>query len=294
MNRAADLQPDQKPECWDDHVAVYEAVFEPLSLAFAQCALDCIGIRPGDQLIDVAAGCGGAALAAADRGAQVLAVDASSKMVARIRTRAARANGCAGGIRAAVMDGCALAVPEASFDSALSVFGVILFPDAVGGMREIARVLKPKGRVAVVTWTETERYELAARLIAAISEIRGPQAPPSVLPAQLRFRDEMVFRNLSTHAGLVVDNIVRLEQRWAVPSARWIADHIEFAPGMAAMVHGLGVNRIRVLDAFVAALERDQGRGEVSLSAIAHAAIATKAEDPVLDVISEARSIERI
>ena len=276
MNLATSLQPDQQPARWDDHVAAYEAVFEPLSLAFARRALDLLGIRPGDRLIDVGAGCGGAALAAANRGAQVLAVDASSMMVARMRARANGTNGGAGRIWAVAMDGTALAVPNASFDAALSVFGVILFPDAVRGMREIVRVLKPGGRVAVVSWTETERYELAARLIAAITEVRGPQPPPSVLPAQLRFREEPVFRSLFAQAGLTVHEIVRLEQRWPLPSARWIAEHIAFAPGMAAMVQGLGADRTRVLDAFVVALERDQGRGEVSLSAIAHSGLATK------------------
>ena len=59
----------------------------------------------------------------------------------------------------------ALALPDGCFDAAISVFGVILFPDADLGMREIARVLKPGGRTAIVTWTQTERYELAARLI---------------------------------------------------------------------------------------------------------------------------------
>ena len=33
MSLAVELQPDQKPESWDDHVAVYEEVFEPLSNA---------------------------------------------------------------------------------------------------------------------------------------------------------------------------------------------------------------------------------------------------------------------
>lgn len=278
MNLATSLQPDQQPARWDDHVAAYEAVFEPLSLAFARRALDLLGIRPGDRLIDVGAGCGGAALAAANRGAQVLAVDASSRMVARMRARANGTNGGAGRIWAVAMDGTALAVPNASFDAALSVFGVILFPDAVRGMREIMRVLKPGGRVAVVSWTETERYELAARLIGAIAEVRGPQPPPSVLPAQLRFREEPVFRSLFAQAGLTVHEIVRLEQRWPLPSARWIAEHIAFAPGMAAMVQGLGADRARVLDAFVVGLEHDHGRGEVSLSAIAHAGLATKPE----------------
>ena len=59
----------------------------------------------------------------------------------------------AGRVRAAVM---ALGLPDGSFDAAISVFGIILFPDADVGMRELARVLKPSARAAIVTWTETE------------------------------------------------------------------------------------------------------------------------------------------
>ncbi len=276
MSLTPDLQPDQQPARWDDHVAVYETVFEPLTNAFARRTLDRLGLRPGDRLIDVGAGSGGAALIAAGRGAEVLALDASAGMVARIRARATAAHGPASRLRAEVMNGMALDLPDASFDAALSVFGVILFPDAGLGMREIARILKPSGRAAIVTWTETERYELAARLIAAIAEVRGPQPPPAVLPAQLRFREEGTFRTLFAEAGFAVEDIIRLEEHWHLPSARWIAEHVAFAPGMAAMMDGLGADRARMLDAFVAGLERDQGRGEIVLGAVAHAGIAAK------------------
>jgi SAM-dependent methyltransferase len=275
MSLTVDIQPDQNPERWNDHVAVYEEAFEPLTNAFAHHALDRLELRAGDRLIDVAAGAGGAALIAAARGVGVLAIDASRHMVARI---AARANGAgsAGRVRADVMDGMALGLPDGSFDAAISVFGVILFPDADLGMREIARVLKPGGRAAVVTWTETERYELAERLLGAVAAVRGPQPPPVSLPAQLRFRDQTALRRLLAEAGLTVSAIVRVEERWRVPSARWIAERIAFAPGMAAMVDALGGDRASVLEAFVAALERDQGQGEVALSAVAHIGLGEK------------------
>jgi SAM-dependent methyltransferase len=277
MSLAVELQPDQNPERWSDHVAVYEEVFEPLTNVFAGRALDCLDLNPGDRLIDVGAGAGGAALIAAARGCDVMAIDASPRMVARVAARAKGAAGMAGRVRADTMDGMALGLPDRSFDAAISVFGVILFPDADLGMRELARVLKPGGRAAIVTWTETERYELAARLLAAIAAVRGPQPPPTSLPAQLRFRDEPALRRLLVDAGLTVDAIVRVEERWRMPSARWIADHIAFAPGMAAMV---GADRAPVLDAFVAGLERDQGPGEVGLTAVAHIGVAHKPSAP--------------
>src|SRR5712691_7919861 len=276
MNLAPKLQPDQKPELWGDHVAVYEEVFEPLTNAFASHALYELDLSPGDLLIDVGAGAGGAALMAAAGGADVVAIDASPHMVARIIARANGAPGIASRVHADVMDGMALGLSDGSFDAAISVFGVILFPDADRGMREITRVLKPGGRAAIVTWTETERYELAARLLGAIAAVRGPQPPPTSLPAQLRFRDEPALRRLLGDAGLTVEAIVRVEQRWRMASARWLADHIAFAPGMAAMVGALGADRAPVLDTFVAALERDQGRGEVALSAVAHIGVASR------------------
>jgi SAM-dependent methyltransferase len=173
MSLTTELQPDQQPGRWDDHVAVYEQVFEPLSAAFATRAFECLDLRPGARLIDVGAGAGAAALMAASRGAEVLAIDASPAMAARIAARAKNA-AMADRVHACVMDGMALGLPDASFDTAISVFGVILFPDAPEGMREIARVMKPGGRVVVVTWAETKRYELAARLLAAIATVRGP------------------------------------------------------------------------------------------------------------------------
>jgi cyclopropane fatty-acyl-phospholipid synthase-like methyltransferase len=268
------LQPDQLPALWDDHVAVYETVFEPLTNCFAQKALEHLDLHPGSDLLDLGAGSGGGALIAAKRGAHVVAIDASQNMVRRIRARAREAN--CDRLRAECMDGSALSLRDQSVDGVLSIFGVVLFPDPVLGMREVMRVLKPGGRLALVTWTEIEKYELATRLQRAITTVRGPQVLSAELPAQLRYRDKAVFHALMTDCGLQVENIVRLEQNWMLPSAEWIADRIAFAPGMSAVIAGLGADREAVLDAFVAALVVDQGPGEITLSAVAHAGIAIK------------------
>lgn len=271
-----ELQPDQQPLLWDSYVSAYERVFEPLTSEFASRALDSLRLNPGDRLIDVAAGSGGASLLGLQRGLDVLAVDASQAMVGRIAERSGSLSVGPSSLRVAVMDGMALALPDCLFDAAISVFGVILFPNAELGARELARVVRPGGRLALVTWTEMERYELATRLQAAVTQVCGPQPPAPSLPAQLRFQDTSVFRALLSQAGLVVEALVRMQARWRLPSARWLADHIEFAPGMAAMTSRLASNRKSILESFVTALERDQGHAAVELSAVAHAAVAFK------------------
>jgi SAM-dependent methyltransferase len=276
MTLATDLQPDQQAALWDDHVAVYESVFEPLTTAFGRRALDLLAIPAGGRIIDVGAGSGGLALAAQSRGVDVLAVDASERMVQRIRARAALAGALPARIRAEVMDGAALTLPDGSFDAAISVFGVVLLPEAESGIRQMARVVRPGSPVAVVTWTETHRYELATRLLDAISAIQGPLPPSGTAPAQLRFQDRAAFQALLTAGGLQIRTIERLEEGWKLPSAAWISQYIAFAPGMSAMLSGLGSKRDAVLQHFASTLERDQGTGEVALSAVAHVGIGVK------------------
>jgi SAM-dependent methyltransferase len=175
------------------------------------------------------------------------------------------------------MDGMALDLPDMSFDAAISVFGVVLFPDVGAGMREIARVLRPGGRVAIVTWTQPHRYELAARLRQAILAVRGEELPPTGLPAQLRYTDPAALGALLADAGLVLETIQILEESWSIPGARWLGDRIAFAPGMRGMMQGLGELRDAVVDEFVGALEREKGVGPISLAAVAHVAFGRRA-----------------
>ncbi len=247
----------------------YEAVFETLTGTFNRVALDLLGPLAGTDLIDVAAGAGGAALDAADRGARVTAVDGSAAMVARIASRAA------GRVLARQADAAALPFPDGSFGAALSSFGIVLLPDPAAGIAELHRVLRPGGRVAIVTWTEPQRYEVAARLRDAIIAVRGAPPPPGELPAQLRFTDPERLRALVA-TGFTAARVHRAEASLQAASAGALAASLGFAPGMAAMLEGLGPDRAAVVDHFAAALARDQGPGVVTLGAVAHILVATR------------------
>jgi len=258
-------QPDQQPQRWDDHVCVYETVFEPFTLQFAQAAISALGLATGRSVLDVGAGSGGAALAMAGKGLRVTAIDASSRMVDRIVARAAERSLA---IDAQAMDGQALQFDDATFDAALSVLGIILFADVARGLAEMRRVVCRGGPVSVVTWTQPQNYELAAELRAAIQSI-WPEQPPAALPAQLRYREESDFRALFKAAGLGEPVITTATARLEAPSARWLSERIGFAPGMAAMMAGLGHRAPAVIQQFTENLEARLGRGPIGLSGVA-------------------------
>jgi hypothetical protein len=57
-----------------------------------------------------------------------------------------------------------------------------------------------------------------------------------------------------------------LTARLEAPSARWLAQRLEFAPGMAAMLAGLGHRRSAVMQRFIETLQTRLGTGPIGLS----------------------------
>ncbi len=93
-------------------------------------------------MLDIACGAGALALVAARDGAQILATDFSPGMVAAVLSHGLP------NVDALVMDGQALDLPDACFDAAFSIFGIMLFPDWRKGLAEMARVVRPGGSAA--------------------------------------------------------------------------------------------------------------------------------------------------
>ena len=115
-------------------------------VAIRQAQIDLLGPIEGAAIIDVGSGPGIYARDLALRGARVTAVDSAPAMRA-----GAVAEAKAAGVTIDVADGEAndLPFPDASFDAATLVQVIEYVPDAVGALREIARVLKPGGALLV-------------------------------------------------------------------------------------------------------------------------------------------------
>jgi SAM-dependent methyltransferase len=107
-------------------------------------------VRAGEQVIDIAAGNGNATLAAAHRFARVTSTDYVPALLEKGRARAA-AEGLAVEFREA--DAEALPFADASFDVALSTFGIMFTPNHAQSASEMMRVLRPGGRAGMANWT---------------------------------------------------------------------------------------------------------------------------------------------
>ena len=90
------------------------------------------------------------------------------------------------------MDGHALELDDDSFDIAGSQFGVMLFPDMPKGIREMARVVKPGGRVLMNVYGDPHEIEFLGFFIAAVQSVvpafEGPPMDPPPLPSSCRSR----------------------------------------------------------------------------------------------------------
>jgi ubiquinone/menaquinone biosynthesis C-methylase UbiE len=112
----------------------------------------CEALDPGagQRVLDVAAGNGNAALAAARRWCDVTATDYVPALLARAEARA-KANGLAVTFKEA--DAEHLPFADARFDIVMSTFGVMFTPDQEGAAAELLRVCRPQGRIGLANWT---------------------------------------------------------------------------------------------------------------------------------------------
>ncbi|WP_368166126.1 class I SAM-dependent methyltransferase, partial [Aeromonas sp. R9-1] len=116
--------------------------------------LDSAGIRPGQRILDIAAGAGEPAISAAERvgpDGYVLATDLSEGIVALAREEV---HGRAlNQVDTRVMDGERLDLPDATFDAVICRLGLMYMPHPLDALREWRRALKPGGRVALVVFS---------------------------------------------------------------------------------------------------------------------------------------------
>jgi ubiquinone/menaquinone biosynthesis C-methylase UbiE len=200
--------PLASPEPWDLVSAGYVAeLWEQFSL-YAKDALDFVAAKPGAEVLDVCTGPGTLAVQAAKTAKRVVGVDFSREMLDEAARRAAAAG--LGNLELVQADAQSLPLPPTTFDAAFSMFGLIFFPDRNKGFREIHRVLRPGGTLAISSWRPfvhvppiKAAFEILVELMPELpfGKSKAPLGEPEEVRAEL---EEAGFRSvrveLVTHA----------------------------------------------------------------------------------------------
>ncbi len=194
-------------------------------------AADLAELSPGESALDVATGTGDLAFELADRvgpGGEVVGVDFAEKMLELARGKTAEHPG----IRVRFESGNALALPypDGAFDAATVGFGARNFSDLQRGLSEMARVVRPGGRVVILEITTPRRPPLSTffdlwfdRAVPALGRIVDSEAY-SYLPSSVkRFPGPEQLAARMWEAGL-------REIRYVLTAGGIIALHVGVVP----------------------------------------------------------------
>jgi demethylmenaquinone methyltransferase / 2-methoxy-6-polyprenyl-1,4-benzoquinol methylase len=176
--------------------------------AWRRRAADLAGVSAGSRVLDVATGTGDLALELAGRvgpAGTVVGVDFSERMLELARAKAGSLP-----IRFEVGNALALPFGDGEFDAATVGFGARNFADLDRGLEEMARVVRPDGRVVVLEITTPQRPPLSTffslwfdRLVPLFGRLAGDAQAYSYLPNSVRrFPGPEALAGAMARAGL--------------------------------------------------------------------------------------------
>jgi SAM-dependent methyltransferase len=162
-------------QLWGARAQDWAARVEQVCLPLIGAALDAARVTSGTRLLDAGCGAGLLSLLASLRGAQVTALDASPGLLAIARQRLPAADVREGDLEA-------LPFADASFDSVTAVNSLFYAEDMGAAMRELARVVRPGGRVIVTAWGPPGRCEFLAAVMPGLGPLMPPPPPGAPPP----------------------------------------------------------------------------------------------------------------
>lgn len=183
---------------WIQYSDMLREIFAPLTQALIEQA----HIDVGQNVLDVAGGSGEPGLTIAEKvgpGGSVTCTDAVAEMVEAARYDATRRGLANVQFRQCKAD--SLPFPDNSFDAVVSRLGIMFFPDPMAAVREMLRVTKPGGNVALAVWGKSEVNPFCYVVTNVLSQhVSSPPADPDA-PNAFRFAEPGKLARVMTDAG---------------------------------------------------------------------------------------------
>lgn len=184
---------------------VYDEQFVPaLFSQWGPVLCDAAGVASGHRVLDVACGTGALTVAVADRvlpGGAAFGLDANPQMLAVARRKHAPIEWYEGRAESLPFD-------DATFDAVVSQFGLMFFDDRLAALREMWRVLRPGGRLAVAVCDAVERSPGYASFAALLDRLFGKRIGDA-FRAPFVLGDADTLRVLCAGAGIADASIVQ-------------------------------------------------------------------------------------
>jgi ubiquinone/menaquinone biosynthesis C-methylase UbiE len=188
----------ESAQYWAKHSDMIRIMFMPLTRALIEHA----GIHEGQSVLDVAGGAGEPSLTIAEvvgPTGSVTCTDAVDEMVETARSKAQRRGITNVQFRQCMAD--ALPFPSDSFDVTVCRLGAMFFPDPVAGIREMLRVTKPNGSLALAVWHKSELNPFCHVITGIIDRHINPGAVDPDAPNAFRFAEPGKLAGVMTEAG---------------------------------------------------------------------------------------------
>jgi SAM-dependent methyltransferase len=193
---AKPINPLASPNPWNLVAKGYEQTTRKYLEQFSRSGLAMLRYSDGTRALDIACGPGTTAFLLAPSVRSVTCVDFSSNMLAELRRNSAAAG--VHNLDVIKADGQALPFDVGSFDIAVSMFGLMFFPDRAKGFAELYRVLVPGGQALVSSWAPVAQSPLMRLTMAAL---QPDDTPPQAMQRLFGLEDRTIFKAEMRQAG---------------------------------------------------------------------------------------------
>ena len=204
MNTIKEQVKEQQREAWNQ-VSTGWKKWDALTMEFirpmGEEMIRQLRLQGQEEVLDIASGTGEPGLTIAGKvpKGKVIATDISEDMLDIAKENADKRG--IGNFQVQVTDACSLPFPDQSFDCISCRFGFMFFPDMELAAKEMARVLKPGGRIALSIWGPPEKNFWVMAMMGPLMKSLQMAPPPPDAPGIFRCAEPGTMEAILSKAG---------------------------------------------------------------------------------------------